>query len=42
MYGEERPREVETLCDPRVRAALGAAGVKLARFGPLEQGGVAI
>ena len=32
MYRSERAREVETLCDPRVRAALAAAGIQLCSF----------
>jgi predicted glycoside hydrolase/deacetylase ChbG (UPF0249 family) len=31
-YRDERLREVETLCDPRVRAALERAGVRLRSF----------
>ena len=32
-YGDERVREAETLCDPRVRAALERAGVVLRSYG---------
>jgi predicted glycoside hydrolase/deacetylase ChbG (UPF0249 family) len=32
MYCVERAREVETLCDPRVRASLAAEGVELQPF----------
>jgi chitin disaccharide deacetylase len=32
-YGEERLREAETLCDPRVRAAIQRCGVVLKSFG---------
>jgi predicted glycoside hydrolase/deacetylase ChbG (UPF0249 family) len=32
MYGMEREREVETLCDPAVRAALADSGVELRSF----------
>jgi predicted glycoside hydrolase/deacetylase ChbG (UPF0249 family) len=31
-YGSEREREVEALCDPRVRAAIEAEGVQLRSF----------
>jgi chitin disaccharide deacetylase len=31
-YGRERSIEVETLCDPRVRAALATNGIKLCSF----------
>jgi predicted glycoside hydrolase/deacetylase ChbG (UPF0249 family) len=32
MYRYEREREVQTLCDPRVRATLGQRGVRLTSF----------
>jgi len=32
MYGDERAREVKTLCDPQVRAALLAEGIELRSF----------
>ena len=32
MYGAERAREVEVLCDPRVRTALPAMGIELCSF----------
>jgi predicted glycoside hydrolase/deacetylase ChbG (UPF0249 family) len=32
MYRAERAREVATLCDPRVRAALGRLGIRLTSF----------
>ena len=35
MYGRERLREVETLCDPRVRRALEREGVALRSFSDL-------
>jgi predicted glycoside hydrolase/deacetylase ChbG (UPF0249 family) len=35
MYRHERKREVETLCDPRVRAALHAEGIHLCSFADL-------
>jgi len=38
MYRAERQLEVEALCDPRVRAALGDAGVELTRFSELPAG----
>lgn len=31
-YAEPRDREVQTLCDPRIRAALDAEGIELASF----------
>jgi predicted glycoside hydrolase/deacetylase ChbG (UPF0249 family) len=31
-YGAERPRELEALCDPAVRAAVERAGVRLCTF----------
>lgn len=34
-YREERRREVETLCDPRVRGAIAAGGIELCSFGDL-------
>ena len=36
MYDTERVREVETLCDPRVRAALQRGGVELRSFADLR------
>lgn len=35
-YGEERIREVEALCDPRVRAAVDRCGIVLASFSELR------
>ena len=35
-YGPERVREVATLCDPRVRAAVERAGVALRSYGTYE------
>ena len=35
MYQSERRREVETLCDPRVREALDADGIRLCSFAHL-------
>jgi chitin disaccharide deacetylase len=32
MYGEERERELKVLCDPRVRAAIAANGIRLCSF----------
>jgi predicted glycoside hydrolase/deacetylase ChbG (UPF0249 family) len=32
MYGRERAEEVKTLCDPRVRAATAAEGIRLCSF----------
>jgi predicted glycoside hydrolase/deacetylase ChbG (UPF0249 family) len=32
MYRAERAREVATLCDPRVRAALGRLAIRLTSF----------
>jgi predicted glycoside hydrolase/deacetylase ChbG (UPF0249 family) len=32
MYAGERSQEVKTLCDPRVRAALDAGGIRLCSF----------
>ena len=32
LYGPERAMEVAALCDPRVRAAIGEAGITLASF----------
>lgn len=32
LYGEERPREVEALTDPRVRAAIDEGGIELISF----------
>jgi chitin disaccharide deacetylase len=39
MYGSERAREVTTLCDPRVRAALTAQGIELRSFASLGREG---
>jgi chitin disaccharide deacetylase len=36
-YGEERIREVETLCDPRVRAAIDRCGVDLRSFAEVNR-----
>jgi chitin disaccharide deacetylase len=36
-YGEERIRELETLCDPRVRAAIDRCGVDLRSFDDLDR-----
>lgn len=36
-YGREREVELQTLCDPRVRAALGERGIALASFDDLER-----
>jgi chitin disaccharide deacetylase len=36
-YGKERIREVETLCDPRVRAAVDRCGVDLRSFADLDR-----
>jgi predicted glycoside hydrolase/deacetylase ChbG (UPF0249 family) len=38
MYRMERERELATLCDPRVRAAVTAAGVRLCTFHDLVNG----
>src|SRR5437870_3779943 len=38
-YRAERAREVRTLCDPRARAALLAAGIELRSFHSLYPGG---
>ena len=35
-YARERTREVETLCDPRVRAALDSCDVELRTFAQLD------
>jgi predicted glycoside hydrolase/deacetylase ChbG (UPF0249 family) len=35
LYGHERHRELEALCDPRVREAVDALGVELSTFGRL-------
>jgi predicted glycoside hydrolase/deacetylase ChbG (UPF0249 family) len=35
VYGRERLQELETLCDPRVRAAVARCGVTLRSFGDL-------
>jgi hypothetical protein len=32
VYGRERALEVTVLCDPRVLAAAGAAGIRLCSF----------
>lgn len=37
LYGSERPREVEVLCDPRVRRAIVEHGIVLASFAELPQ-----
>jgi predicted glycoside hydrolase/deacetylase ChbG (UPF0249 family) len=31
-YGREREREVEALCDPRMRAAIERGGIRLSSF----------
>jgi chitin disaccharide deacetylase len=36
-YGEERIRELETLCDPRVRAAINRSGLDLRSFAELDR-----
>jgi predicted glycoside hydrolase/deacetylase ChbG (UPF0249 family) len=36
-YGEERIQEVETLCDPRVQAAIDRCGVELRSFAELDR-----
>ena len=36
MYVVERELEVRTLCDPRVREALGEEGIELTSFHPLN------
>jgi chitin disaccharide deacetylase len=36
-YGEERIQELETLCDPRVRAAIDRSGVELRSFADLNR-----
>ena len=36
MYRFEREREVEVLCDPRIRAAIDAAGIRLSSFRDLQ------
>jgi chitin disaccharide deacetylase len=36
-YGEERIRELETLCDPRVRAAMDRSGIALRSFADLDR-----
>jgi predicted glycoside hydrolase/deacetylase ChbG (UPF0249 family) len=36
-YAEERIRELETLCDPRVRAAINHSGVDLRSFDELDR-----
>lgn len=38
-YGRERLRELATLCDPRVRAAINRAGVHLRSFAELAEAG---
>jgi predicted glycoside hydrolase/deacetylase ChbG (UPF0249 family) len=35
MYGREREQEVESLCDPAVRAALAGCGIELRSFGKI-------
>jgi predicted glycoside hydrolase/deacetylase ChbG (UPF0249 family) len=37
-YSTERPRELEALCDPRVRAAVQAEGIELRSFAGLLGG----
>jgi predicted glycoside hydrolase/deacetylase ChbG (UPF0249 family) len=39
MYRSERAREVEALCNPRVRATLAAEGIELCSFHGLGRGG---
>jgi predicted glycoside hydrolase/deacetylase ChbG (UPF0249 family) len=39
-YGRERLQELETLCDPRVRAAIGEAGIELRSFAELTGKGI--
>jgi chitin disaccharide deacetylase len=36
-YGEERVQELESLCDPRVRAAIARSGVDLCSFNELHR-----
>lgn len=38
-YAEERRREVRTLCDPAVRAAIESEGIRLASFAEFGRGG---
>jgi predicted glycoside hydrolase/deacetylase ChbG (UPF0249 family) len=37
VYADERLRELETLCDPRVRAAIDRSGVDLRSFAELDR-----
>ena len=37
MYRDERAREVQSLCDPAVRAALTTFGIELCRFSMLAR-----
>jgi predicted glycoside hydrolase/deacetylase ChbG (UPF0249 family) len=37
MYGRERAEEVKALCDPRVRAAVAAKGIRLCSFQDLAE-----
>jgi len=37
-YAVERPRELETLCDPRVKAVMDAEGIELRSFADLAHG----
>ena len=39
MYSRERAREVETLCDPRIRAVLASHGIRLCSFAEIDQVG---
>lgn len=36
MYRDERPREIETLCDPRVREFLDVHGIRLRSFHSMQ------
>jgi predicted glycoside hydrolase/deacetylase ChbG (UPF0249 family) len=38
-YAEERRQEVQTLCDPAVRAAIEAQGIRLTSFAEFGSGG---
>jgi predicted glycoside hydrolase/deacetylase ChbG (UPF0249 family) len=40
-YGAERVQELETLCDPRIRAAIARSGVSLRSFAELDGAGPA-
>jgi predicted glycoside hydrolase/deacetylase ChbG (UPF0249 family) len=42
MYSGERAQEVETLCDPRIRAALARYDIRLCSFAEIEQAGTEI